>query len=60
MFKLATLIGSLGFMFSSWFSGFSLPRFTHGPSDYFIMPLFSYVMIIVAAHLAARIVKDQP
>ena len=59
MFKLAALIGSTAFFFSSWFSGFSVPRLTHGPADYLLMPLLSYVMIIVAAQAASRIVPDK-
>jgi len=60
MLKLSALIGSLAFVFSSWFSGFTLPRFTNGPADYVLMPLFSFIMVIVAAHVAARFIKEQP
>ena len=59
MFKLSALIGGSAFVFSSWFSGFSLPRFTYSSADYILMPLFSYIMIIVAAQLAAKMLPGQ-
>lgn len=59
MIKLSALIGSLAFFGSSWFSGFSMPRFVNGPGDYLIMPLISYIMIIVAAQVAARFYPEQ-
>ena len=59
MFKLSALIGSLAFVFSSWFSGFTVPRFIQGPGDYLIMPLFGFIMIIVAAQVAARFFPEQ-
>ena len=59
MFKLSALIGSLAFIGSSWFSGFTVPRFVQGPGDYLIMPLFGYIMIIVAAQVATRILPEQ-
>ncbi len=59
MFKLASLIGTLAFFFSSWFSGFTLPRFTQGPGDYILMPLIGYIMIFVAAQLAAKIIPQK-
>jgi hypothetical protein len=59
MFKLSALIGSLAFFFSSWFSGFTLPRFTQGPADYLLMPLIAYIMLILAAQVAARLVPEQ-
>ncbi len=59
MLKISTVIGSLAFIGSSWFSGFTMPRFVQGPGDYLIMPLFGYIMIIVAAQLAAKIVPEQ-
>lgn len=59
MFKLSALIGSLAFLCSSWFSGFSLPRFTRGPADYLLMPLLGYILIIVAAQLAAKIIPEK-
>ena len=59
MFKLSALIGSLAFIGSSWFSGFSVPRFVQGPGDYLIMPLFGYIMIIAAAQVAARIAPEK-
>lgn len=59
MFKLSALIGSLTLLFSSWFSGFALPRLSLGPLDYLLMPLLGYLLIIVAAQAAARIVPEQ-
>lgn len=59
MFKLSALIGSLAFLCSSWLSGFTLPRITHNAADYLLMPLFGYIMIIVAAKIAARILPEQ-
>ena len=59
MFKLSALIGSLVFLCSSWFSGFTVPRLVQGPGDYLMMPLIGYIMIIVAAQIAARIVPEQ-
>ncbi|MBW2450841.1 MAG: hypothetical protein JRE16_07195 [Deltaproteobacteria bacterium] len=56
MFKLSALISILAFIFSSWFSGFELPRFTNGPVDYLLMPLLGYVSIVVAAQIATRVV----
>ena len=59
MFKLSALIGTLGFVFSSWFSGFNLPRFTQSSADYLLMPLFGYISIIVAAQIAARFTTEK-
>jgi len=59
MFKLAALIGSTAFFFSSWIAGFSVPRLTQGPADYLLMPLLGYIMIILAAQAAARIVPEK-
>ncbi len=59
MFKLSALIGSLAFFVSSWFSGFTMPRLTESPGDYLLMPLIGYLMIIVAAQLATRIVPEK-
>ena len=59
MFKLSALIGSLAFFGTSWFSGFTMPRFVNGPGDYLIMPLFSFIMVIVVAQVAARILPEQ-
>jgi len=59
MFKLSALIGSVAFFCSSWFSGFTLPRMTHNAGDYLLMPLLGYIMIIVAAQVAARILPEQ-
>ena len=59
MFKLSALIGSIVFLFSSWLSGFTLPRLTQGPGDYLLMPLLGYIMIIAAAQLAARITPEK-
>lgn len=59
MFKLSALIGSLAFLCSSWFSGFSVPRLVQGPGDYLLMPLLGYIMIIVAAQVAAQFAPEQ-
>jgi hypothetical protein len=59
MFKLAALIGSAAFFLSSWFSGFSVPRLSQGPTDYLLMPLLGYITIILAAQVAAKIVPDR-
>ena len=59
MFKLSALIGGSACVFSSWFSGFTLPRFTYSSADYVLMPLFSYIMIIVAAQMAAKLLPEQ-
>jgi hypothetical protein len=59
MFKLATLIGTLAFFCSSWLSGFSMPRLVQGPVDYLLMPLLGYIMIVVAAQVAARVIPEQ-
>ena len=59
MVKLSALIGSLAFFFSSWLSGMTLPRIMHGPGDYLLMPLLGYLLIIVAAQFAARILPQQ-
>jgi len=59
MLKLSALIGSLAFLCSSWFSGFSLPRLVQGPGDYLVMPLLGYIIIIVAAQVAAKFVPEQ-
>lgn len=58
MFKLSALIGSLTFLSSSWFSGISVPRLVQGPGDYLLMPLLGYIMTIVAAQVAARLVPE--
>jgi len=60
MFKISALIGSLAFLFSSWLSGFTLPRLTQGPGDYLLMPLLGYILIVLAAQLAARMAPEQP
>ncbi len=59
MFKLSALIGSLAFLCSSWLTGFSVPRLVQGPGDYLVMPLLGYVIIIVAAQVAAKIIPEQ-
>ena len=59
MFKLSALIGGLAFFGTSWVSGFTMPRIMNGPGDYLIMPLLSYIMVIVAAQVAARIIPER-
>ena len=58
MFKLSALIGSLAFLCSSWFPGFSVPRIVQGPGDYLLMPLLGYIMIILAAQVAAKFIPE--
>jgi uncharacterized membrane protein len=58
MFKLSAVIGSMAFLTSSWFSGTTLPRLTHGTSDYLLMPLLGYITIIIAAQIATRVIKE--
>jgi len=55
MFKLSALIATLAFIYSSYLSGFTMPRFTQGAGDYILMPLIGYIMIIVVAQITARI-----
>jgi len=43
------------FVGSSWMSGDVIPRFTHSAADYVLMPLCGYLVLIVAAHCAARL-----
>ncbi len=59
MFKLSALIGSVAFFCSSWLSGFTLPRMMYNAGDYLLMPLLGYIMIIVAAQVAARVIPEQ-
>ncbi len=58
MFKLSAVIGSMAFFTSSWLSGTTLPRLTEGVGDYLLMPLLGYITIIIAAQIAARIIKE--
>lgn len=58
MFKTTVTIGGLLFLGSSWFSGEIIPRFTHSAADYVLMPLIGYLVLIVAAHFAARLLPE--
>jgi hypothetical protein len=58
MFRLTTTIGAMAFFGSSWASGEIIPRFTHSAADYVLMPLLGYLVLIVAAHCAARLLPD--
>ena len=58
MFKLSALIATAAVFFSSYLSGFTVPRILHGTGDYLLMPLLGYFMIIVVAQLAARVVPQ--
>ncbi len=58
MLKLSAVIGSMAFFTSSWLSGTTLPRISHGAGDYLLMPLLGYITIIIAAQLAARLTKE--
>jgi hypothetical protein len=59
MFKLSAIFCSLFFLAGSWMSDFSLPRLTHGPFDYFFMPLIGYLSIFLAAQLAVRLLPNR-
>ena len=58
MFRLTATIGAVLFLGSSWMSGDVIPRFTHSAADYVLMPLIGYLVIIVGAHCAARLLPD--
>lgn len=54
MFRLTATIAAVLFLGSGWASGDVIPRFTHSAADYVLMPLIGYLVLIVAAHFAAR------
>lgn len=58
MFRLTAAIGAVLFLGSSWLSGEMVPRFTHSRADYLLMPLIGYLVLIVAAHFAARLLPN--
>lgn len=58
MFRLTATIGAVLFFGSSWISGDMVPRFTHSAADYVLMPLLGYLVLIVAAHFAARLLPE--
>lgn len=60
MLKLTTIIGAVLFIGSSWISGDVIPRLTHSAADYVLMPLIGYLVIIVGAHCAARLLPGDP
>lgn len=55
MFRLTAILGATLFFGSSWLSGYVVPRLTHSAADYLLMPLLGYLVLIVAAHCAARL-----
>ncbi len=58
MFRLTTTIAAALFLGGSWASGDVIPRFTHSMADYVLMPLIGYLVLIVAAHFAARLLPE--
>ena len=58
MFRLTAIIGTAAFLGSSWFSGSTIPRLTDSAADYVLMPLAGYLVLIVAAHCAARLLPN--
>ena len=58
MFRLTATIGAMLFLGSSWVSGDVIPRLTHSAADYLLMPLLGYLVIIGAAHFAARMFPE--
>ncbi|NJC88445.1 MAG: hypothetical protein FIB02_07940 [Desulfuromonas sp.] len=58
MFRLTATIGAVLFFGSGWLSGEVVPRFTHSAADYVLMPLLGYLVLIVAAHFAARLLPE--
>ena len=58
MFRLTATLGAVLFLGSGWLSGDVIPRFTHSAADYVLMPLLGYLVIIVAAHCAARVLPQ--
>jgi len=55
MFRLTATFGAMLFFSSGWMTGEIVPRFTHTAADYVLMPLLGYLVLIVAAHCAARL-----
>lgn len=55
MFRLTATFGAILFLGSSWLSGFTVPRLTYSAADYVLMPLFGYLVLVIAAHCAARL-----
>lgn len=58
MFRLTATLGAVLFLGSSWMSGEVIPRLTHSAADYVLMPLFGYLVLIIAAHFAARLLPE--
>jgi hypothetical protein len=58
MFKMTFTLGAMLFLGSGWLTGGVIPRFTHSAADYVLMPLLGYLVLIVAAHFAARLLPD--
>lgn len=58
MFRLTATIGAVLFFGSGWMAGEVIPRFTHSVADYVLMPLLGFLVLIVAAHFAARLLPE--
>jgi hypothetical protein len=58
MLRLTATIGAMLFLGSGWVSGEIVPRFTKSAADYVLMPLVGYLVLIVAAHFAARLLPE--
>lgn len=58
MFRLTAIIGAVLFLGGGWLSGEVIPRLTHSEADYVLMPLVGYLVLIGAAHCAARLLPD--
>jgi hypothetical protein len=58
MLRLTTTIAAVLFLGSSWVSGDVIPRLTHSTADYVLMPLLGYLVLIGAAHFAARVLPE--
>jgi len=58
MLRLTATIGAILFLVSSRVSGDVIPRLTHSTADYVLMPLLGYLVLIGAAHFAARVLPE--
>jgi hypothetical protein len=58
MLKLTTTIGVVLFFGSSWATGEMVPRLTHTGANFVLMPLCGYLVLIAAAHCAARLFPE--
>ena len=58
MFRLTATLGAVIFLGSSYTSGELFPHLTHTAADYVLMPLAGYLVLIVAAQCAARLLPN--